>query len=169
MTRWLQLLLIVTLTAAVTFFLATRERANAAPPAAAPTARLVQAPPPIAAIQRNEPQARAYALRRNLFAYAAAPAVRVERPVFVPVPQPQRVEVVAARADPELPEPPRFPYRFIGRFGPDGNPVAAFARDGEIVTARRGDRIGAFMLREIGLESVEVTGDAGTTRIALGH
>lgn len=170
MTRWLQSLLIVTSTAAVTFLFANREPAKAAPPpaASAATAQLVEAPPPFPAIQRHDPQPRAYTLRRNLFAYAAPAPVRVERPVFVSVPEPRRVEVVAARIEPEAPPPPRFPYRFIGRFGPDGNPVAAFARDGEIVTARRGDRIGAFTLRAIGLESVEVAGDAGITRIALG-
>ncbi|HYK00585.1 MAG TPA: hypothetical protein VE974_02435 [Thermoanaerobaculia bacterium] len=172
MTRWLQSLLLVVLTATASWLLfANREPVNAAPPpvAAAATAPLVEAPPPIPAIQRHEPEPRAYTLRRNLFAYAAAAPVRVERAVFVPVPEPQPVEVVAARIEPETPPPPRFPYRFIGRFGPDANPVAAFARDGEIVTARRGDRVGGFTLRAIGVESVEVAGDAGITRIALGH
>jgi hypothetical protein len=170
MTRWLQSLLIIAFTAAVTFLFANREPANAAAPpvAAAETAQLVEAPPPFPAVQRHDPQPRAYTLRRNLFAYAAAAPVHVERPVFVPVAEPQRIEVVAPRLEPEAPPPARFAYRFIGRFGPDANPVAAFARDGEIVTVRRGDRIGAFTLRTIGVESVEVAGDAGITRIALG-
>jgi hypothetical protein len=97
-----------------------------------------------------------------------APPARVERAVFVLAREPQRVEVVAARLEPEQPPPPRFPYRYIGRFGPDRNPIAAFARDGEIATVRRGDRLGGFTLRHIGVESVEVEGDAGITRIALG-
>ncbi len=170
MTRSLQSLLLVALTAAATLLWSNREAANAAPPVAAiPTGdKLVEAPPPLRGIERNEPQARAYTLRRNLFDYVEAPPVRAERAVFIPAPEPQRVEVVAARLEPEAPPPPRFPYRFIGRFGPDSNPVAAFARDGEVVTARRGDRVGGFTLRHVGIESVEVAGEAGITRVPLG-
>jgi hypothetical protein len=108
---------------------------------------------------------------RNLFAYVEEPppapvrAVVVEaQPVFVPPP------VVA----PVVQEKRRLPfaYRYIGTFGPDRHPVAAFARDGEIVTVRVGDRIGEhFVLRRIGIESAEieamVDGDVQTERVAL--
>jgi hypothetical protein len=106
---------------------------------------------------------------RNLFAYVTAPVA----PVAVKSEPAQPVPVVSAPPEPPAPvrkavEKPRFTYRYIGRFGPDENPVAAFVRDGEIVTAQRGDRVGEFVLREVGLESVEVVGDAGVVRVALG-
>ena len=54
--------------------------------------------------------------------------------------------------------PPQFTYRFIGTFGPAAKPLATFARDGEIVNARVGDVIeGKFVLRNIGIESVEIS------------
>ena len=53
--------------------------------------------------------------------------------------------------------PPRFDYKYIGTFGSAANPIATFTRDGEIVNARVGDVIdGKFILRNIGLESVEI-------------
>jgi len=58
---------------------------------------------------------------------------------------------------PPPPVPPQFNYKFIGMFGPARNPIATFARDGEIVNARVGDVIeGKFILRGIGIESVEI-------------
>jgi hypothetical protein len=42
-------------------------------------------------------------------------------------------------------------------FGPAGDPIAAFARDGGVVTVRAGERIDSqFALRSIDLESVTV-------------
>jgi hypothetical protein len=58
---------------------------------------------------------------------------------------------------PPPPVPPQFTYKFIGVFGPAKNPLATFARDGDIVNARVGDIIeGKFILRSIGIESAEI-------------
>ena len=54
-------------------------------------------------------------------------------------------------------QPPQFTYKFIGVFGPKANPIATFARDGEIVNAHVGDILDQkFILRGIGIESVEI-------------
>jgi hypothetical protein len=73
----------------------------------------------------------------------------------------------------EVPRRPPFPYRYIGRFGPETNPIAAFSRDGEVITVRAGDRIGPdFVVRAIGIETVEVEASIGGERpeepVALG-
>jgi hypothetical protein len=58
---------------------------------------------------------------------------------------------------PPAPVPPQFTYKFIGMFGQARNPIATFAREGEIVNARVGDVIeGKFILRGIGIESAEI-------------
>ena len=58
---------------------------------------------------------------------------------------------------PPPPVPPQFTYKFIGVFGPSQNPIATFARDGEIVNVRVGEIIeGKFILRHIGIESAEI-------------
>jgi hypothetical protein len=58
---------------------------------------------------------------------------------------------------PPPPRPPQFTYKFIGSFGQASNPIATFARDGEIVNARVGDVLDQkFILRGIGIESVEI-------------
>lgn len=110
--------------------------------------------------------------RRNLFVYPIREEP-VQRAVFRPSPPPAEILPIANPAPPvdEIPRP-RFPYRYIGRFGPDRNPVAAFARDGEIVTVQPGDRIDAhFVVRSIGIESVEVEnttdGQRDTQRIPM--
>lgn len=96
---------------------------------------------------------------RNLFAYVT----HQERPAMSrPRPVPPAPPVMAAAMVPlpiEQAVPPRMElgYRLIGRFGPEGNPIAAFVRDGQVVTVRAGERIGQhFIVRSIGLESVEV-------------
>ena len=110
--------------------------------------------------------------RRNLFVYPVR-----EQPIQLAVlqPSPPPVAMTIAHPMPTVEENPhpRFPYSYIGRFGPDHNPVAAFARDGDIVTVRPGDRIDRhFTLRTIGIESVEVEstveGRRDTQRILLG-
>jgi hypothetical protein len=99
---------------------------------------------------------------RNLFGYVER-AVPVPAPVVRPLPAPMVVAPPAALAAPAVEQPRlRFAYRFIGRFGPNDRPVAAFSRDGEVVTARIGDRVGEhFVLRSIGIESVEVEAVVG--------
>ena len=110
--------------------------------------------------------------RRDLFAY---------RERFIPPPEPvivpavQRAPEIVPLPEPKLPSappPPQFTWRFIGTVGTEHNRVAAFARDGEIVTVRRGDTIGGdFVLRSIGMESVEVeplSAGTGPQRVPLG-
>lgn len=104
---------------------------------------------------------------RNLFSYVAPPVKAepvVERaPVpVVAVTKPAVVEVVAPRE----PEPPAFTYRYLGRFGRDGAPLAAFSRDGEVVVRRAGERIDpSFVLIRIGAESVDIAAEVGTRRV----
>lgn len=50
-----------------------------------------------------------------------------------------------------------FPYRCIGRFGPQNAQLAAFVVDGEVKLARAGEVLAdRYLVRAIGLESVEV-------------
>lgn len=75
---------------------------------------------------------------------------------------------------PPPPVPPTFNYKFIGTFGRPQNPIATFAREGEVLNARIGDVIeGKFILRRIGIESAEI-GFVGfapdvTQRVPLGQ
>lgn len=58
---------------------------------------------------------------------------------------------------PPPPVPPQFTYKFIGMFGPPAAPIATFTRDGDIINARAGEILeGKFILRSIGIESVEI-------------
>ena len=58
---------------------------------------------------------------------------------------------------PPKPVPPPFPYKYIGTFGSASNPIATFSGNGELINARVGDVIaGKFVLRSIGIESVEL-------------
>lgn len=95
---------------------------------------------------------------RNLFAYreaAPVPQPHIERvAVFTPPPVIERPIVAAP--------PLRFPYRYIGHFGTTRTDVAAFTRDGTVITVRAGDRIDAqWTLRRIGMESVDVEAASG--------
>lgn len=104
---------------------------------------------------------------RNLFDYRADAPRPISTPAVV------SAAPVAAAPEPAVIEPPAapapipFPYLYIGTFGTAEKRVAAFKRDGEIVTIRAGERIGAFVLRSIDLETVEVEGPDGTRRIAM--
>jgi hypothetical protein len=75
---------------------------------------------------------------------------------------------------PPAPVPPQFTMKYIGTFGPANNPIATFNGNGEIVNVRIGETIdGKFILRSIGIESVEI-GYVGfptdvKTRIPLGQ
>ena len=109
---------------------------------------------------------------RNLFAFremrtAEKPAVREVTTVVVtpptvvdsPVPAPSR---------------PAFAYRCIGTFGPAYRRFAAFVDSDGVVSAALGETIGrsAFVLKEIGLESVvveSVSSDAFTYRVEIGQ
>jgi len=87
------------------------------------------------------------------------------------VPQPV---IVQPPPPPAAPQPPPFNYKYIGTFGTAANPIATFSGNGEIVNVRVGETIdGKFILRGIGIESVEI-GYVGfpadlKTRIAMGQ
>lgn len=103
--------------------------------------------------------------KRNLFAYAVH-----EQPVIIArsaVQEPTAIATPAPVAEAPAPQPIPFPYRYIGTFGPPQHPVAAFKRDGDVVTVFRGERVGDFVLRSIGIESVEVEGPDGLRRVPL--
>ena len=75
---------------------------------------------------------------------------------------------------PPPPQPPQFTLHYIGTFGTANNPIATFSGNGEIINVRVGEIIdGKFVLRSIGIESVEI-GYVGfpadvKTRIAIGQ
>lgn len=104
---------------------------------------------------------------RNIFAFEREPVVVVPTVVAPRVPAPVPIVVV----EPVAPPPPKFTYRYIGRFGPDANPIATFTRDGEVLLAHAGDTIDAhFVLRRIGIESVEVGRvEGGVETIGIGQ
>lgn len=105
---------------------------------------------------------------RNLFAYREWPRRQQEQAAggmrqavtTIATPPP------AACCPPPALEPPRpqFTHRYLGVFGSREVRVAAFSRDGEVVTARVGERIGEFVLLSIGIESVEVRGVDGVVQ-----
>ena len=115
----------------------------------------------------------AAASHRNPFAYVTKPVApkQVKKaPVVVETPAPVVVEVQAPVA-PVRPDPPRFPYRFIGMFGYAENPIIAFASDDRIITVQAGATIDSqFVIRQVGLESVEIgfVNDERTVRVRLG-
>ena len=109
---------------------------------------------------------------RNLFAYAEREAP--VQPVVLRPSQPPAVTAPPVIPPPHVEAPPRirFTHRFIGRFGPEHRPIAAFSRNGVIVTVRAGERIDdKFTLRTIGMESVEVEtsvgGEVQTERVSF--
>lgn len=120
-------------------------------------------------------QSGSYKSERNLFAYKEPPPPPPPRiiappPVIVQPPPP----TPPAPVEPQAPQPPPFPYHYIGTFGTAGNPIATFSGNGQIINVRVGETIdGKFILRSIGIESVEIgyTGFAPEvkTRIAIGQ
>ena len=127
---------------------------RAAAPASTNAPRLVVVNPPASATTPI----------RNLFAFAHVPPLpasrgeggreRSERPGEGRAPTPAPVTITE----------PQFPYRCIGRFGPDASPFAVFIRDGELVNARVGDAIGGYRLQSIGIESVDVVAASGAVQ-----
>jgi hypothetical protein len=66
-------------------------------------------------------------------------------------------EIAPPLPPPPAPVPPAFPYKYIGTFGTQSNPIATFSGEGELINARIGDVIAnKFILRSIGIESVEI-------------
>ena len=115
--------------------------------------------PDVTPVADFEPHSGAHAVRRNLFAFDE-PAPRIERPAAPRVAEvPVAPPIIAAPIEvpPAAPQPPAFDFRYIGHFGPEADPIAAFARNGEIVNARRGETIdGRFVVHAIGIESVDI-------------
>jgi hypothetical protein len=114
--------------------------------------------PDVTPVSDPEPRSGAYSIHRNLFSFDEPPPRVIAPVVEIPVAAPAVTPVETPRVEePSVPQPPAFDYRYIGRFGPEANPIAAFARNGEIVNARRGETIdGRFVVRTIGLESVDI-------------
>ena len=110
-------------------------------------------------------QRREFAIRRNLFAYMQVAAPRSEErhaernrsgeAIAVKADEPQ----VIVRSEPE------FQYKYIGRFGPEADPIAVFVANGEVMIARVGDLVvGQFRVTGVGIDSVEVTSSLGSVR-----
>jgi hypothetical protein len=104
--------------------------------------------------------------RRNIFAFAMLRSPRHHQgaPAASPVPT---VVPPLMEATHETPREPEFPLRYIGRFGPDVNPIAVFV--GDVVNARAGDVVaGRFRLVNVGIDSVDVvSGGGGSRRVSL--
>lgn len=116
-----------------------------------------------------------FAGHRNLFQFVEAPK---QKPAVIkkhdqPVPAaavvaPVMEQKVEIRHDPV---PPVFPYRCIGRLGPDANPFAVFDAGEAIINVRVGEVIDdKFVVRAIGFETVTigVNGFSAEQRIAIG-
>ncbi len=155
--------MLVGATAGVVFLFRPECPPQTAPPKA--VAQVPRASSRAADVERNaQPDAgiaRTFAVRRNLFAFVIPIAVereesgrweRITRPDSSPSP---RLGMTARE--------------HIGRFGPDANPIAVFAGNGDIVDARVGDLLaGEFRLSAIGIESADVTSASGVVqRVAL--
>ena len=96
------------------------------------------------------------------------PVVQHAPPAVVVVEQ-QPIPATIATPLPAAPTPPQFPYRYIGRFGPAHDPIAAFAGEGNVRTVRAGDRIDErFRLRAINLETVQVEARDWPEKIVVG-
>jgi hypothetical protein len=98
--------------------------------------------------------------RRNVFAYAQqSQPRRLLLPPVETINRPAEAQIAVVRSEPD------FPYKYIGRFGPDANPLAVFILNRDVVNARVGDPIGGeFRLSSIGIESVEVLLANGSIR-----
>ena len=111
--------------------------------------------------------------QRNVFAFNE-PVARVARRVDEGI-RPSSPVVVAEVPTPVVtttPPEPELGYRCIGTFGPPTQRFAVFAGAGEIVNVRIGEAVGktAFILREIGLETITVELPAANLvkRLAIG-
>ena len=98
------------------------------------------------------------AARRNVFAYPE-PARAVVVPKNEVITKPP-VATTIAQTDTSGQEKKdfTFPYRYIGRFGPENAQLAAFVADGQATVVKTGEVLGGkFLVRAIGIESVEVS------------
>ena len=54
-------------------------------------------------------------------------------------------------------QPPAFPYKFLGTFGPPPRPIAVFSKEGELLNVRVGETFGgSFVLTNLGIESADI-------------
>lgn len=96
---------------------------------------------------------------RNLFQYVEDKPLPKKKPAAVVAPvvvvEPPRIEVAQTEVQP--PKSFDFPFRYIGTFGPEGNPIAVFVGE-SVVTVRVGDTFAdGFVLRDIRGERVLVS------------
>ena len=116
-----------------------------------------EAAPAPSAIHEAVPPTAVLRSRRNLFAYYEPPQAPVRTMTMISAVPPPVVFEMPPAVEVAAPKPPQFPWRYIGRFGPANDPIAAFIRGDDVRTVRPGDRIDEqFVLRSIGLETVEV-------------
>jgi len=154
----------------------TRSAARGAPLASLPqglvvlrTDRLDRAPAP-------------FEVGRDLFRYGPPPAPPAPLPPTAEeLEEARRLAEARARLAQEAaelaaqPRPPAIPYRFIGSFGPEGRRIAVFSDgDAAILNVLEGETFGGqFVLRRIGLESVDVGytefPDEAPRRLAVGE
>lgn len=84
--------------------------------------------------------------------FMTPPAVRP--PAAEPAPP---VPVPLAPAAVQAPEPPLFPWRYLGSFGPADRRIAVFTDGASVYNRREGEVLAdGFVLERIGLESVDV-------------
>ena len=79
------------------------------------------------------------------------------------VPNPDQTDIdrngtgAACQQTKEIPPPPEFTGKYIGNFGTSAHPIATFSMNGEIINVRPGQTFGGrFILRSIGIESVDI-------------
>ena len=154
---------------ALLWFAATRPLITDAEPAAGLAPVSTDLDVTIEGVVHLEPPRGERASKRDAFGYVEPPPAPV---AVVPAPpaEPEAPPLIVAAQPAEEP-PPRLEYRYIGRFGRERDPIVAFAGNGEVLTVRPGDRVGdRFILRSIGLESVEVVDARGRiVRVRLGE
>jgi hypothetical protein len=168
---WIKGSVVTTVGIAALWWAATRPLAtvDAAPVSHATPAIVEDAAPAVGGVVEYARVSESASRTRNPFGYVEPEpeVVIAEAPVAPVVVVAAPPIVVAPPAEPPL---PRFEHRYIGRFGPERDPIAAFSLNGDVITLRRGDRIGdRFVLRSVGLESVEVADGERIVRVAMGE
>jgi len=70
----------------------------------------------------------------------------------------ERARQEAARlAEINRPKPPPFTLQYLGKFGPEGRPIAVFTDGKSILNVQEGEVVqGKFIVSQIGMESVEI-------------
>jgi len=139
---------------ALLWFVATRPLATDAAPLAGPAPVSTDVDASIPGVIHPESRNGKGLESRDPFGYVEPPpvvaAVEVAPPIQTIAPP------VIVEAQPTEEPPPRFEYRYIGRFGLERDPIIAFGADGDVLTVRRGERVGGFVLQSIGIDSVEL-------------